>query len=92
MKSVLAAIVLTMTPTMVFAQNGLPAAGEAVNGGINTTTTKPTEYEFPDDYVESVLTKPDESLLPGELRGKTTSLIHVRSNFVPELMMSVEHI
>ncbi len=91
MKSVLAVIVLTMTPALVFAQNGLPTAGEAVNG-VNSTTVAQTEYEFPDDYVEGVLTKPDESLLPGELRGKTTSLIHVRSNFVPELMMSVEHI
>ncbi len=92
MKSVLAVIVLTMTPALVFAQNGLPAAGEAVNGGINTATAQPTEYDFPDDQIEGVLTKPDESQFRGELHGKTTSLIHVRANFVPELLTSVDHI
>lgn len=91
MKSVLAVIVLTMAPGMVFAQTGLPAAGEAVSGGI-TTTAAPTEYQFPDDQVEGVVIKPFESSDVGEYHGKTTSLIHVRADFVPELLMSVENI
>lgn len=94
MKSILAVIALTIVPGAVFAQDDMPSAGEAMGGGggENVVYKKETEYDFEADDVEGNLVKPDEANIGAEQHGKTSSLIKIRSDFVPEMLKSVEDI
>ena len=82
---------------------GLCAFGDAVQAqdgpvpevtgggeGDGTVYKKETVYDFDDDLVEGALVKPDGDLVSGELHGKTSSLIKIRSDFIPEMIKSVE--
>ncbi len=51
-----------------------------------------TEYNFDDDVVVGDLMRPDDADIVVRQRGKESSLIVVRQNFVPELLKSVEDI
>ena len=62
--------------------------GGSVDPGVQYK--KETVYDFEDDIVEGTLVKPDGALVGGELHGKTSSLIKIRSDFVPEMIKSVE--
>jgi hypothetical protein len=58
--------------------------------GDGTVYKKETVYDFEDDLVEGALVKPDGALVGGELHGKTSSLIKIRADFIPEMIKSVE--
>lgn len=58
--------------------------------GDETVYKKETVYDFEDDLVEGALVKPDGALVGGELHGKTSSLIKIRADFIPEMIKSVE--
>lgn len=51
-----------------------------------------TEYDFEDDVVEGALIRPDGELLSGQRHGKESSLIDIRSDFIPEMIRSAEEL
>jgi hypothetical protein len=76
-----------------FAQDPLPTAGEATGAtGGGVVYKKETVYDFDGDDVEGNLVKPDEANITGEQHGKTSSLIKIRADFIPEMIKSVENI
>lgn len=77
-----------------WAQDALPTAGEAMGGagGSDVVYKEETRYDFEADDVEGNLVKPDEANLTAEQHGKTSSLINIRSDFVNEMVESVEDI
>lgn len=66
----------------------VPAAAIAQDGGGQTKDA--TTYDFQGDDVSGNLVKPDESNIQGEQHGKTSSLIDIRSDFIPEMLKTVE--
>lgn len=66
---------------------GAPLTAAAQGGGGTKDTTT---YDFQGDDVTGNLVKPDESNIQGEQHGKTSSLIDIRSDFVPEMLKTVE--
>ncbi len=58
--------------------------------GDGTVYKKETVYDFDDDLVEGALVKPDGARIGGEIHGKTSSLIKIRADFIPEMIKSVE--
>lgn len=91
---VLFAFVGLTLPGLAFAQDALPTAGEAMGGtgGGDVTYKKETVYDFEDDDIEGALVKPDEANISGEQHSKTSSLIRIRQDFIPEMLKSVEDI
>jgi hypothetical protein len=51
-----------------------------------------TEYSFDDDVVQGDLVRPDGEMTVVRKQAKQRSLIKVRTNFVPEMLKSVEDI
>jgi hypothetical protein len=51
-----------------------------------------TVYDFEGDDVTGSLIKPDGENITGETHGKTSSLIKIRSDFIPEMLQSVENL
>jgi hypothetical protein len=51
-----------------------------------------TEYSFDDDVVQGDLVRPDGEMTVVRKKAKQRSLIKVRTNFVPEMLKSVEDI
>lgn len=49
-----------------------------------------TEYSFDDDIVQGDLVRPDGEITVGRKKGKHSSLIKVRDNFITEMLKSVE--
>lgn len=97
MKLVIAAIFLFVSFMSIpaFAQDNGPTAGEAMGGGgtgDNVVYKKETEYDFEGDDVEGALVKPDEANIRADQHGKTSSLIRIRQDFIPEMLKSVEDI
>ena len=96
MKQVLAfmvVVVVGFSATTAFAQDALPTAGEAMGGASGDVVyKKETQYDFEGDDIDGALVKPEEANISGEQHGKTSSLIKIRSDFVPELLKSVENI
>lgn len=85
-----------MTTNVAFAQDeALPEAGEAMDsagGSDNVVYKKESVYDFEADDVEGTIVRPDEANISGEQHGKTSSLIQIRTDFIPELIRSVERI
>lgn len=82
-----------IAPALAFAQGPVPEATSDGNvGGDGVVYKKETVYNFDDDLVEGALVKPDGALVGGELHGKTSSLIKIRRDFIPEMIKSVEDI
>ncbi len=97
MKKVLSILVfagIALATSHAAAQDALPTAGEAMGntGGGDVVYKKETRYDFEADDVEGNLVKPDEANLNAEQHGKTSSLINIRSDFVNEMVESVEDI
>lgn len=67
----------------------VPMTAAAQDGG-GTKVKETTKYDFQGDDVTGNLVKPDESNIQGEQHGKTSSLIDIRSDFVPEMLKTVE--
>jgi len=93
----LVTLLMMLTSATAFAQDdgSLPTAGEAMEGGTsqgNVVYKKETHYDFEGDDVEGALVKPDEANISGEQHGKTSSLIKIRQDFIPEMLESVEDI
>jgi hypothetical protein len=65
-----------------------PVTAFGQDGGGQTKDT--TTYDFQGDDVSGNLVKPDESNIQGEQHGKTSSLIDIRSDFIPEMLKTVE--
>ncbi len=73
------------------AQNSpAPEVGVGQTGGSQTVYERETTYDFEDDYVEGQLVRPDGELVTGQRHGKQSSLIHIRADFIPEMVQSVE--
>ena len=86
--------VVLAVPAAVAAQDALPTAGEAMGGTTagDVVYKKETVYDFDGDDVEGALVKPDEANITGEQHSKTSSLIKIRQDFIPEMLKSVEDI
>jgi hypothetical protein len=93
-KFVLVAMVLggaMFASAVALAQGPVPEATKEGNvGSDGVLYKKETVYDFDDDMVEGALVKPDGLRIQGEQHGKTSSLIKIRSDFVPEMIKSVE--
>ena len=86
--ALLAAAFVMACAGLASAQEPLPEAGGGDDPGV--VYKKETSYDFEDDLVEGSLVKPDGALVGGELHGKTSSLIKIRADFIPEMIKSVE--
>ena len=91
-KACLPFLIVGLWSSSAAAQDALPTAGEATGGGGNENVIykKETVYDFEGDDVEGALVRPDEANIQGEQHSKTSSLIKIRTDFVPELLKSVE--
>lgn len=58
----------------------------------NVLYKKKTEYDFEDDVVEGSFVRPEGEYIEGRRRGRYSSLIKIRENFVPEMLKSAEDI
>ena len=56
----------------------------------DTQYQKVTRYDFDNDRVEGSILQPEDLLVPGRRLIKRSSLVRPRSNFVPEMIKSVE--
>ena len=81
-----------LVPTAVMAQDmPRPEVGRGQQGG-DVQYKKETVYDFSGDDVTGNLIKPDGENITGETHGKTSSLIKIRSDFIPEMLESVEEL
>lgn len=89
-------VLFSLLGTAAFAQDALPSAGEAMGGTTsgsgNVVYEKESVYDFEADDVEGSIVRPDEANITGEQHGKSSSLIQIRADFIPELIRSVERI
>lgn len=82
-KALIVAAMLALTAAPALAQDVVdPDTGEIYK--------KKTVYDFEDDVVEGTLVKPEGDYLQSRQRGKQSSLIKIRDNFVPEMLKSAE--
>ena len=81
-----------MWSATAMAQEAGAALDNGGGGTPNVIVKKETNYDFEGDDVEGALVKPDGENFNGEARGKTSSLIKIRGDFVPEMLKSVEDI
>ncbi|QDG49973.1 hypothetical protein FIV42_04225 [Persicimonas caeni] len=87
---VLAGVTVFLIPTMGAAQDmPQPEVGRTQGGG-DVQYQKETVYDFEGDDVTGSLVKPDGENITGQTHGKTSSLIKIRSDFIPEMLESVE--
>ena len=88
----LAGITVFLIPTLAAAQDmPQPEVGRTQQGG-DVQYKKETVYDFEGDDVTGNLIKPDGENITGETHGKTSSLIKIRSDFIPEMLESVEEL
>lgn len=81
-----------LIPMTVSAQDmPAPEVGRGQTGG-DVQYKKETVYDFEGDDVTGNLIKPDGENITGETHGKTSSLIKIRSDFIPEMLESVEQL
>jgi hypothetical protein len=87
-------VFLVLSPATVWAQQPLPEAGEATGALVDDSSQSAavTEYDFEPDKVTGSMIKPDELKVVGRTGRKTSSLIHVRTDFVREVITSVDEI
>ena len=76
-----------MAILFVLALPGTAGAQQAAGGG---KTSQTTEYSFDDDVVQGDLVRPDGEVQIARHKGKHSSLIKVRDNFIKEMLKSVE--
>ena len=98
MRRTIAVFVIAIFPSTALAQTDLPRAGAAMKTDPCATArcasepAAPLVLEFEGDSVEGDSQKPGELNVQAVVHGKTSSLIDIRSNFIPELISSVEDI
>ncbi|RDV38668.1 hypothetical protein DV096_07615 [Bradymonadaceae bacterium TMQ3] len=78
-------------PATSFAQS-LPEAGAASGqaGDEGVVYQEETTYDFDGEDLTGNLIRPDGENITGDQRGKTSSLINIRQDFIPEMLKSVE--
>jgi hypothetical protein len=88
-----------VSATLVFAGQSLaqpaqPPNPTATTGGQpgDVSYTKNTEYDFEDDLVEGSFIRPEGEFFNAQKRGRHSSLIRIRRDFVPEMLKSAEDI
>lgn len=93
-KSLLVFFFVMLASTTAFAQDPMPDAGEAMGGGDDSAVTykKETNYDFDADDIDGALVKPDGDNIDANQHGRTSSLIRIRPDFIPEMLKSVEDI
>jgi hypothetical protein len=65
-----------------------PAAAAADKGG--STTAKVKVYDFSGDTIEGDLIRPEGTTVDARDFAKHSSLIRIRTNFIPEIIKSAE--
>lgn len=80
-----------MIPSVAMAQS-LPEAGAANGqaGDEGVVYQEETTYDFDGEDLTGNLIRPDGENITGDQRGKTSSLINIRQDFIPEMLKSVE--
>ena len=87
----IAALSLLIMPATAFAQDDGPAPEVGRSGSdADVQYQERTEYDFEGDDVTGSLIKPDGENITGQTHGKTSSLIKIRGDFIPEMLESVE--
>ena len=66
------------------------AIAQPKKGGGDAGQSKVKVYDFSGDTIEGDLIKPDGTDLNARDFAKHSSLIHIRSNFIPEIIKSAE--
>lgn len=51
-----------------------------------------TVYDFEGEDLTGALLRPDGEQITGDQRGRTSSLINIRQDFIPEMLKSVENL
>lgn len=62
-----------------------PATAFGQDGGEDETV-----YDFEGEDVQGALVRPDGEQITGDDRGRTSNLIDIREDFIPEMLESVE--
>ena len=89
----LAFAICLLVPVGVAAQDmPQPEVGRDQQGGGDVQYKDETVYDFDGDDVTGSLIKPDGEGIQGEQHGKTSSLINIRSDFIPEMLETVEEL
>jgi hypothetical protein len=83
-----ASLAALLTSASAFAQDETSSGGG--DGGV--VYEEETTYDFEEDVVEGQLIRPDGELLSGQRHGKESSLINIRSDFIPEMIRSAEEL
>lgn len=81
---------LVAFPMTGLAQEAGAAKSSQGGGGGGSNVKETTKYDFSGDDVTGDLVKPSGSNIQGNKHGKTSSLIDIRSDFVPEMLKTVE--
>lgn len=88
----LAGFAMMLVPMSAAAQDmPQPEVGRGQQGG-DVQYKKETVYDFEGDDVTGSLIKPDGENITGNTHGKTSNLIKIRSDFIPEMLESVEEL
>ncbi|MCB9531631.1 MAG: hypothetical protein H6698_08020 [Myxococcales bacterium] len=74
---------------VLLASLGVSSAAFGQDRG-NTRYEDTTTYDFENDYVEGQLVRPDGDVVSGQRHGKESNLIRIRTDFIPEMVQSVE--
>jgi len=67
-----------------------PALAQKKGGGGDSAQSKVKVYDFSGDTIEGDLIKPDGTDLNARDFAKHSSLIRIRTNFIPEIIKSAE--
>ena len=67
-------------------------AGQPAEAADDVEFTQNTEYDFEDDLVEGSFVRPEGEYFNAQKRGRHSSLIRIRQDFVPEMLKSAEDI
>lgn len=70
-----------------FAQDAAPAGGA---GGV--VYERETVYDFENEYIDGAVMRPDGLDVWGRNSNKQSTLIRIRTDFVPEMVRSVEEL
>ena len=88
----LVVLAFAMIPAVAFAQSG-PEAGAArgqTGGQAAGSGGGETVYDFEDEDLTGGLMRPDGEQITGGQGRRTSSLINIRQDFIPEMLKSVE--
>ena len=84
-----AAMALLWFAAPAHAQKAAPGKAPDTSG---VSYKSKTVYDFDDDVVEGDLVRPDGEFIDTRKAAKHSSLIHIRPDFIPEMLKSAEDI